>query len=98
MKPCKRIEVVIEQVMAPKLIELLRAQGTRGYTAIPNISGEGDRGIRRADELAGDSSNTMFIIACENLDEVESIVELVRPLIHRSGGICIVSDAQWVLH
>lgn len=98
MKPCKRIEVVIEEPMAPKLIELLHAQGTRAYTAIPNIGGEGDRGIRRADELAGDSSNTLFIIACENLDEVESIVELVRPLIQRSGGICMVSDALWVLH
>ena len=98
MKPCKRIEVVIEQIMAPKLIEQLRAQGTRSYTAIPNVSGVGDRGIRRADELAGDSSNTLFVIACENLDEVENIVELVRPLIKRSGGICIVSDALWVLH
>ena len=98
MKPCKRIEVVIEEPMAPRLIELLRERGTKGYTAIPNISGEGDRGVRRADELAGDSSNTLFIIACQDMDEAESIVELVRPLIQRSGGICLVSDSLWVLH
>ena len=98
MKPCKRIEVVIEEPMAPRLIELLRERGTKGSTAIPNISGEGDRGVRRADELAGDSSNTLFIIACQDMDEAESIVELVRPLIQRSGGICLVSDSLWVLH
>ncbi len=98
MKPCKRIEIVIEEPMAPKLVELLRDMGLRGYTTVPNIGGEGDRGVRRADELAGDSSNTLFIIACQDAKLVGELVEQVRPLLHRSGGICLVSDAQWVVH
>ena len=98
MKPCKRIEIVIEEPMAPRLVEVLRGLGVRGYTTVPNIGGEGDRGVRRADELAGDSSNTLFIIACEDATLVGELVEQVRPLLRRSGGICLVSDAQWLVH
>jgi nitrogen regulatory protein P-II 1 len=98
MRPCKRIEIIIEEPMAPKMVALLREMDVSGFTSISNASGEGDRGIRRADELAGDSSNTLFIIACEDEAMVERVIEGVRPLIARSGGICLVSDARWLLH
>ncbi len=98
MKPCKRIEIVIEEPMAPRLIEALERLKVTGYTAIANASGKGDRGLRRADELAGDSNNTVFIIACEDETMVQAVVEAVRPLLSRSGGICLVSDAHWVVH
>lgn len=84
--------------MAPKVVELLRELHVSGFTSIANASGEGDRGIRRADELAGDSSNTIFIIACEDEALMQRVVEGVRPLISRSGGICLVSNAQWLKH
>lgn len=98
MKPCKRIEIVIEEPMAPRVVEVLVGLGVSGYTALPNASGRGDRGLRRADELAGDSSNTVFVIACEDDALVHAIAEAVRPLLSRSGGICLVSDAQWLIH
>ncbi len=98
MRPCKRIEIVIEEPMAPKLVELLDSLHTPGYTILPNAAGDGDRGIRRADELAGDSSNTVFIVACEDEALVERIIEGVRPLISRSGGICMMSDAHLLSH
>ena len=98
MKHCKRIEIVIEEPMAPRLVAILREIGVSGYTAIHDVSGEGDRGIRRADELAGDSSNAVFIIACEDEALVTQIAEAVRPLLRRSGGLCLVSDAQSLIH
>ncbi|MFT6288056.1 MAG: nitrogen regulatory protein PII [Halieaceae bacterium] len=98
MKPCKRVEIVIEEPMVPRLIKVLREIGVPGYTAIPNMGGAGDRGVRRGDELAGDSSNTLFIIACDDDALVDSIIEGVRPLLRRSGGICLVSDALWLRH
>jgi hypothetical protein len=98
MRPCKRIEIVIEEPMAPKLVELLDSLQTPGYTILPNAAGDGDRGIRRADELAGDSSNTVFIIATEDDALLERIVEGVRPLLSRSGGLCLISDAMSLQH
>lgn len=98
MNPCKRIEIVIEEPMARRLIDLLKDLGVRGYTAVHNASGQGDRGVRRADELAGDTSNVLFIIACEDETLAEQLVEAVRPLLSRSGGLCLVSDAWSLRH
>jgi nitrogen regulatory protein PII len=98
MKPCKRIEIIIEAPQAQRLTEALRALGTTGFTLIPDVRGSGDRGERRADELSGDSSNCLILIACEDQAMVDTIVEAVRPLLSRSGGICLVSDALWLRH
>ncbi|MFT5448597.1 MAG: nitrogen regulatory protein PII [Gammaproteobacteria bacterium] len=98
MKPCKRIEIVIEEALSKRLMQQLEAVGAPGYTLIPRASGSGDRGIRRGDDPSGAATNCVFIIACENDAEVEQIVEAVRPLLSRSGGICLVSDAHWVRH
>ncbi len=98
MKPCKRIEIVIEQALAQRTADLLDELGTPGYTLIDRASGRGDRGYRRADELTGTSTNCVFLISCDDLQLVEKIVEAIRPILSRSGGICLVSDAQWVRH
>ena len=63
-----------------------------------HFAGRGDRGLRRADEPTGTSTNSMFIIALDDFDLIDKIVEEIRPILSRSGGICLVSDAQWVRH
>jgi nitrogen regulatory protein PII len=98
MKPCKRIEIVIEQPLARRLAERLDELGAPGYTLIPNASGRGDRGLRRGDEVTDTFTNCLFVVACDDDAVVARIVEGVRPLIARSGGVCLVSDALWVRH
>ena len=98
MKPCKRIEIVIEQSLARRLAERLDELGVPAYTAIPRARGRGDRGPRRGDDPTGTDTNCVFIIACQDEALVAQIVEGVRPLLSRAGGVCLVSDAHWVLH
>ncbi|MGB5324731.1 MAG: hypothetical protein WBN40_04815 [Pseudomonadales bacterium] len=98
MKQCKRIEIVIEAPQAQRLTEELRQLGAPGFTLIPEIRGAGDRGERRADELSGESSNCIILIACDDQAVVDRILEAVRPVLSRSGGVCLVSDAQWLRH
>ena len=98
MKPCKRLEIVIESALQNRLADRLIELGASGYSLINPTAGVGDRGMRRDDEPMGTSSNAIFIIACESEQIAEQIVEGVRPLLTRSGGICLVSDAQWVRH
>lgn len=98
MQASHRIEIVIEEPLAPELIRRLRELDVPGYTVIPRAGGNGDRGIRRGDELAGDSSNCVFIIACEDEALVDRITDAVRPMLSRSGGMCLVSECRALIH
>ncbi len=98
MTPCHRIEIVIEKTLAKRTAEKLVALEVPGYTLIDQAGGLGDRGERRADEPTGSSTNVVFIIACETETEVDKIVEGIRPLLARSGGLCLISEARWVQH
>lgn len=98
MKPCKRIEIVIEQPLAQRMAKLLAELKAPGYTLIGHAGGSGDRGLRRADEPTGTSTNCVFIVACDDTEITERIVNGVRTMLARSGGICLVSDAQWLRH
>jgi hypothetical protein len=40
----------------------------------------------------------VFIIATEDDALLERIVEGVRPLLSRSGGLCLISDAMSLQH
>lgn len=97
MKPCKRIEIVIEEAQAERLAERLEQLGAPGYTQIPRANGRGDRGVRRGDDPAGTLTNCVFIVACD-ADTATRVVEGIRGLLTRSGGICLVSDAAWLHH
>ena len=96
MKHCKRIEIVIERPLAQRTAAKLDELGAPGYTLIERASGRGDRGRRRGDDPT--DTNCVFIVACEDDALVERIVEGVRPVLRKSGGICLVSDAMWVIH
>lgn len=98
MKTCKRLEIVIESAMQNRMADRLIELGAEGYTVIHPAGGVGDRGMRRDDEPMGTSSNTIFIVACDSDELADAIVEGIRPLLTRSGGICLVSDARWVRH
>jgi hypothetical protein len=58
----------------------------------------GDRGLRRADDPTGTSTNCVFLIACDNDKDVQKIVDAIRPVLAKSGGICLISEALWVRH
>ena len=95
MKPVKRIEIVIEEVELDNMIKELDRIGVVGYTVVPGAGGRGERGLRY-ENLQG-LGNVLLTIAC---DEAQSkqVIEAVRPILKRYGGICLVSDAMWVIH
>ncbi|MBB6428621.1 P-II family nitrogen regulator [Algisphaera agarilytica] len=97
MKPIKRMEIVIGTVHADRVIEALRSVGVTGYTVINGVSGSGDRGTRRIDGVSGAFENCMVISACDE-SLVDPAVKKIKPILKRFGGLCLVSDAQWIMH
>ena len=39
----------------------------------------------------------MMTIACDAF-QTSQVIEAMRPILKRYGGICLVSDAMWVIH
>ena len=98
MKKCTRIEIIIEQSQQATMEKLLAHLDVNAYTFIADAGGRGDRGHRRADELTGASSNCIFLIAVEEQTKTDSIIEGVRPLLTRFGGLCVITEGFLLTH
>lgn len=92
----KRIEIVIEEEALGELLELLRSGGVRGYTFIKQAGGLGSRGERRPDDMALEEKNAVVILACEE-KQAERLVMALRPKLKGFGGMCLISDCEWVI-
>ncbi len=97
MIPVKRIEIIIDALGLPGVLKLLDAAGVSGYTVIRDATGKGERGNRDGGELSGTFINSYVLTACSS-EQFLSVVESVRPILKRYGGVCLVSDAQWLIH
>ncbi|MFA9477531.1 P-II family nitrogen regulator [Phycisphaerales bacterium AB-hyl4] len=97
LQPMKRIEIVIDSPHLPDVLEALRAAAVSGYTVLPGVAGYGERGEQYADEVSGASTNAYVLVAIPE-QMVSVIVDAVEPLLRQSGGVCLVSDCQWLVH
>ena len=95
--PVKKIEIIIDYLDLPKVVGKLRDLGIKGYTVIRDASGTGDRGERAGDGFSGEFTNSLILVACSEAESTR-IIEAMRPMLKRFGGVCLVSDAQWVIH
>lgn len=92
----KRLEIVIDEEKLEDLIALLNEAGVRGYTFIRQASGLGSRGTRRPDDIFFEQTNAMMILACEE-KQAERLVTTLRPRLKEFGGMCLISDCEWVI-
>ena len=97
MKALKRVEIVVGTLESSKVIRILDENKIDGYTMIKNVLGRGDKGIKDGEGLHNAFQNTYIIVAC-SVEELESITEPLRTVLTKSGGVCLVSDAQWLVH
>lgn len=97
MQPIKRVEIVTDSLEMQEVTDIIDQLGISGYTLIKDVLGKGERGVQSGDELTGVFKNSLLLVACE-AEKVPALVEAIRPVLKKRGGICLVSDAQWVVH
>jgi len=97
MIPVKRVEIVVGARHSERVTELLEAHGLDGWTLVRDAAGTGERGPQYDDELSGVSSNHWILTTCP-ADRLATLAEPLRAVLKRHGGICLVSDASWLLH
>lgn len=97
MQAAKKVEIICDSVEVNNLIKILESAGVTGYTIIRDVIGKGGRGVRRGDELTDVFKNSMVITVCDAA-QIPVLVEAIRPVLKRFGGVCLVSDAHYVIH
>ncbi len=97
MKALKRVEIITGSLESSKVIRILDQNQINGYTLIKNVLGRGDKGEQDGEGLHNAFQNTYFLVACSE-DELDKITEPLRKLLKTSGGVCLISDAQWLIH
>ena len=97
MEAVKRIELVVSELVLYDVTDVLERHGVGGYTVARGLSGKGDRGVQSGEGLAGQFANASILVVCPAA-EVGALLEDLRRLLARFGGLCLVSDAMWLKH
>jgi len=93
----KKLEIVTDYLYLQQLIKIIDATGVSGYTILKDVMGKGLKGEKDGHGVAGGYKNCYMMICC-NEEEAKKVAEVVKPVLARYGGICVVSDAHWVIH
>lgn len=95
MHPVSRLEMIIASQEVKKITDILDKVGVPGYTLIRNAIGKGDFGIVSDDVNLGSSklSNVFLICYCPS-EQVKPIVEQIKPIFNKYGGVCYLSEAM----
>ena len=97
MQSVKRIEIITDTLEMREVCRVLDGLGVSGYSIVRDVRGRGERGVQSGDELSDVFTNSLLLLACPP-ERAPEIVEALRPILQKRGGICLVSDAQWVIH
>jgi hypothetical protein len=91
----KRVEILIDTPLAPRLIQAAADSGIAGYTLIPVQSGAGRSGAWRGDHVTGAQTKTIFLtIASE--EKAGRFIELLAPHLDSYGMLLTMGDVQVV--
>ncbi|MEB3283302.1 MAG: P-II family nitrogen regulator [Lyngbya sp.] len=97
MQAVKKVEIIVSSLEIQEVLEVLTQANVSGYTVMNNTSGKGDRGVAN-DDLGTVLSNSYIMTVCTNEKQLNQVVDDITPILKRVGGVCLVTDANWVLH
>jgi nitrogen regulatory protein PII len=97
MEAVKKVEIITSTLEIERVLDLLDRVGVSGYTVIKDLEGKGDRGIAdgKIDKVF---SNAYILTVCANNKQIDDLVTKVTPILKKVGGVCLVTDANWVSH
>ena len=97
MQNVKKVEIIVDTFHIDDVLSILEQVKVSGYTVIKNTSGKGDYGIAYS-SLDFEFTNSYIMTVCTDETQLNRLVELITPLLKKFGGICLVTESQWVVH
>lgn len=97
MKPVQRLEIIVEKSCRGRVLDVLSRAGYTGWSVLPVSHGHGERGTRGLEGLPGGLENELILTAVDEA-HLPAILEQLRPLLERWGGVCMATSALWLKH
>ncbi|MDN3509958.1 MAG: P-II family nitrogen regulator [Candidatus Jettenia sp. CY-1] len=97
MKRVVKVEIITDALEVENIIKLLEEVGVSGYSVIKDVTGKGHRGVRSGYEFADLFKNSYILVVGEE-NQMHKVVEAIKPIIKKFGGLCIVSDVILRIH
>ncbi len=97
MKSVQRLEIIVERTQRDRVLEVLTQAGVDGWSVLPVVAGQGQRGARGLEGLPGALENDLILSAVEEA-QLSGVLDHLRPVLERWGGVCLVSEARWLKH
>ncbi|MDD9905122.1 MAG: DUF3240 family protein [Rhodospirillaceae bacterium] len=95
--PKVRLDILIEQLAASRLEEILTAlDGVSGYTVLPVQGGSGLDGLWTRDGQVGHMSGMVMVWCIIDRQQKDAVLEAVFSFVDRFAGIVTVSDIEVV--
>ncbi|MEO1230301.1 MAG: hypothetical protein AAFZ18_15465 [Myxococcota bacterium] len=91
----KKVEIITEATVVPRLLDIARQHGVRGSTVLPLASGEGHRGTLGGAELSSAMAGRMIIFITD-ADTAQAVVEAVEALLTPYRMVLMTSDVEVV--
>ena len=93
----KKVEIITNSLELAQVLEILEKVGVSGYSVIKDVTGTGDRG-RVINDLETQVLSNGYVMSICTEDQEAQLVKAIRPILKKYGGVCIVSDAKWLVH
>lgn len=90
----KRIEILADAPLLPRLVDALRESGVTGHTVLPALSGAGATGRWSDDGLTG--TGKLVIMAITAADHADTLVDQLAPLLDSHRLLLTLSDVEVV--
>lgn len=97
MQNVKKIEIITNSLELQKVLKVLDYAGVSGYTIIEDVIGKGHRG-KAIDDLEGHALTNGYVMTVCSEEQEHQVVEAIRPILKKYGGVCVVSDAKSIIH
>lgn len=91
----KRVEILIDTPLAPRLIQAASDCGIAGYTLIPVQSGAGRGGTWHDDHISGATAKTIFLTIASK-EKANRFIDMLAPYLTDYGMLLTLSDVEVV--
>lgn len=91
--PRIKLECLVEHRLLDWLLDLLQAQGVKGWTVLAAEQGRGGHGIWHGGEPTGVAEHALVVSICRE-EVAHRVLEALRPHLERTGMIVLKSDVE----